>query len=49
MLAGNRDHLIMLLPFLGWLVESIGLVEVVHSFQVAKMAFLQRSFNLRKS
>ena len=40
MLAGNRDHFIILLPFLGLLVEVVGLVEVAHGFRVARVNIL---------
>ena len=42
MLGGNRDHFSILLPFLGLLVEVVGLVEVAHGFRVARVNFLQR-------
>jgi len=40
MLAGNRDQFIILLPFLGLLVEVVGLVAVAHGFRVARVNIL---------
>ena len=42
MLAGNRDHFSIVLPFLGLLVEIVGLEEVVHGFRVARVNFLSK-------